>query len=136
LVAFHCQLHSKKYAKYIDGECVVIYQTALYVNQPLFGDVCSYLSKQDLMFHKFLGLAGRTLSPITIDNNPNLATQHCWSDAVFIRDIFKVSDLTSVQLLKLSMLAFLYGSPDLTFHALQHFDKLMGTKSSASFLNL
>ena len=108
----------------------------LYVNQPLFGDVCSYLSKQDLMFHKFLGLAGRTLSPITIDNNPNLATQHCWSDAVFIRDIFKVSDLTSVQLLKLSMLAFLYGSPDLTFHALQHFDKLMGTKSSASFLNL
>ena len=29
LVAFHCQLHSKKYAKYIDGECVVIYQTAL-----------------------------------------------------------------------------------------------------------
>lgn len=108
----------------------------LYVNQPLFGDVCSYLSKQDLMFHKFLGLAGRTLSPITIDNNPNLATQHCWSDAVFIRDIFKVPDLTSDQLLKLSMLAFLYGSPDLTFHALQHFDKLMGTKSSASFLNL
>jgi FkbM family methyltransferase len=108
----------------------------LYVNQPLFGDVCSYLSEQDLMFHKFLGLAGRTLSPITIDNNPNLATQHCWSDAVFIRDIFKVSDLTSVQLLKLSMLAFLYGSPDLTFHALQHFDKLMGAKSSTSFLNL
>jgi membrane-associated HD superfamily phosphohydrolase len=29
LVAFHCQLHSKKHAKYIDGECVVIYQTAL-----------------------------------------------------------------------------------------------------------
>jgi hypothetical protein len=28
LVAFHCQLHSKKYAKYINEECVVIYQTA------------------------------------------------------------------------------------------------------------
>ena len=28
LVAFHRQLHSKKYAKYIDAELVAIYQTA------------------------------------------------------------------------------------------------------------
>ena len=28
-----------------------------YVNQPLFGDVCSFLDNNNLMFHKFLGLA-------------------------------------------------------------------------------
>jgi hypothetical protein len=33
LVAFHCQLHSNNHAKYIDGECVVIYQTALKMNR-------------------------------------------------------------------------------------------------------
>jgi len=31
LVAFHRQLHSKKYAKYIDAELVAFYQTALYL---------------------------------------------------------------------------------------------------------
>ena len=58
-----------------------------YINQPLFGDVCEFLAIRDLMFHKFLGLAGRALAPIVLDNNPNLPTQHIWSDAVFIRHV-------------------------------------------------
>ena len=28
-----------------------------YINQPLFGDVSSFLKKQDFMLHKFLGFA-------------------------------------------------------------------------------
>ena len=43
-----------------------------YENQPLFGDVCSYLSEHNLMFNKFLGLSGRALKPIMLNNNPNL----------------------------------------------------------------
>jgi FkbM family methyltransferase len=99
----------------------------LYIGQPLFGDICSYLNKEDIMFHKFLGLAGRALSPIAVNNDPNFPTQHIWSDAVFIRDIFKIPELSSHKLLKLGMLAQLYGSPDLTYHCFQHYDKLNGT---------
>lgn len=99
----------------------------LYINQPLFGDVCAFLNTEDIMFHKFLGLAGRALSPVVVDNNPNSATQHMWSDAVFIRDIFKIPELSPHKLLKLGMLASLYGSPDLTFHCFQHYDEQNGT---------
>lgn len=107
-----------------------------YIDQPLFGDVCSFLSKGNIMFHKFLGLAGRALSPIVIDNNPNIATQHIWSDAVFIKDILKISELSPRKLLKLAMLAQLYGSPDLTYHCFHHYDQLNGTDLKGSFLAL
>jgi len=107
-----------------------------YIDQPLFGDVCSFLNKEDIMFHKFLGLAGRALSPIVLGNNPNIATQHIWSDAVFIRDIFKIPELSPHKLLKLGMLAYLYGSSDLTYHCFQHYDKLNGTDLKGLFLAL
>lgn len=108
----------------------------LYIDQPLFGDVCSFLGKEHIMFHKFLGLAGRALSPIVLDKNPNAATQHMWSDAVFIRDIFKISELSPQKLLKLGLLAQLFGSPDLSYRCFQHYDKLSGTDLKGSFLNL
>jgi len=62
----------------------------LYENQPLFGDICNYLIKYNLMFNKFLGLAGRALKPISFNNNPNLPSQHIWTDAVFIHHIQKI----------------------------------------------
>ncbi|MFZ2160920.1 MAG: FkbM family methyltransferase [Sideroxyarcus sp.] len=107
-----------------------------YINQPLFGDVCAFLSKQDIMFHKFLGLFGSALSPIVVNNDPNFVTQHIWSDAVFIRDIFKIPELSSHKLLKLGMLAYLYGSPDLTYHCFHHYDKLNETDLKGLFLAL
>jgi FkbM family methyltransferase len=45
-----------------------------YIDQPLFGDVCAFLNEQDIMFHKFLGLAERALSPVVLNNNPNFAS--------------------------------------------------------------
>ena len=59
----------------------------IYKDQPLFGDVCKFLNDYDLMFNKFLGLAGRCLKPITLNNNPNIPSQHFWSDAIFIRHV-------------------------------------------------
>jgi FkbM family methyltransferase len=100
----------------------------LYSGQPLFGDVCRFLSEQGLMFHKFLGLAGRTVRPTIVNDDPNFAVQHLWADAVFIRDLLRLSELTSPKLLKLSLLSNLYGSPDLTFHCLNLYDKQCGTK--------
>lgn len=107
-----------------------------YINQPLFGDVCAFLSKEDIMFHKFLGVSGRALSPIIVGNNPNFATQHIWSDAVFIRDIFKIPELPPQKLLKLGMLAYLYGSSDLTYYCFRHYDQQKGTDLKGLFFTL
>ena len=95
----------------------------LYINQPLFGDVCKYLTEKNFMFHKFLGLAGRTMKPIIMNKTPNFASQHMWSDAVFIRDITKLSKLTSTQLLKMGILSYIYGSPDVSYFCFQKYDE-------------
>lgn len=94
-----------------------------YINQPLYGDICSYLKDYNIMFQKFLGVGGRTLSPIILKNNVNFATQHIWSDAVFIKNILKISELDNSHLLKLSIFAYIYGSLDLTFFCLSIYDK-------------
>jgi len=107
-----------------------------YVDQPLFGDVCAFLAEQEIMFHKFLGMAGRSLKPIVIANNPNFPTQHMWSDAIFIRDIFKLPALSPSKLLKLGLLAFIYGSPDVTFQCFKNYDEKKGTNIHQSLFDI
>jgi len=107
-----------------------------YVDQPLFGDVCTFLAEKDIMFHKFLGMAGRSLKPIVIGNNPNFPTQHMWSDAIFIKDIFKISDLSASKLLKLGLLAFIYGSPDVTYWCFKNYDERNGTNIHKSLFDI
>lgn len=98
----------------------------LYVDQPLFGDVCSFLARQELMFHKFLEMSGRALRPTIINNDPNFAGQHMWSDAIFVRDILALEQLAPPKLLKLAVIAYLYRSPDLLLHCLSLYDKRTG----------
>ena len=106
-----------------------------YENQPLFGDVSEHLSKYDLMFNKFLGLSGRVLKPLMLNNNPNLPSQHIWSDAVFIRHIQKIHTLNDEQLLKLGLLACVYHSLDLTFYCLSEYDKRYSTSFAKNWMN-
>ena len=87
------------------------------------------------MFHKFLGLAGRALKPMVINNDPNLPSQHIWSDAVFIRHIQAIQNLGAQQLLKLSVLAAVYGSPDLSYYCLAHHDMKNGTTLAPDFVD-
>ena len=101
----------------------------VYENQPLFGDICNYLSQYNLMFNKFLGFAGRAIKPVKLDNNLNKPSQHMWSDAVFVHHILKIHDLNNIQLIKLSLLACVYYSLDLTFYCLSIYDK----RNSTSF---
>lgn len=105
-----------------------------YVGQPLFGDVCAFLKQQDIMYHKLLGAAGRALRPIVINNNPNTPSQHFWSDAVFIRDVLKVAELEPPKMLKMGVLAYLYGSPDLAYYCFQHYDQVKGTNLKVQVL--
>ena len=86
------------------------------------------------MFHKFLGLAGRALKPIVIENNPNQLSQHICSDAMFIRHVQFVQVLNVQQLLKLSIFTAIYGSPDLSCYYLAHYDNKIGINLALAFL--
>jgi FkbM family methyltransferase len=106
----------------------------IYVNQPLFGDVSKFLNEKGLMFNKFLGLCGRALKPIKIKNNVNFPSQHFWSDAVFVKNIERIPDLSNEKLLKLSLLAATYDSPDITYHCLKKFDEKNASSLAKKFL--
>ena len=109
----------------------------LYLGQPLFGDVSSFLQKQGFMFHKFADLAGRALKPIMLGGSVNTATQHMWADAVFIRDLNQFDNFTSEQLLITGALAFVYNSPDLTHLCLANYDELKpGSNLAEQFVKI
>lgn len=100
----------------------------LYVDQPLFGDVSAYLLEQGFMLHKLLGKGGRSLIPTVVDNNKNFPSQLMWSDAVYIKMLLGLPEMSSEKLLKLSMLSLIYGSPDLTFHCFKILDSRNGSE--------
>ena len=108
----------------------------LYLNQPLFGDVCSFLFERKLVFHRFLGLAGRTLAPLIINNDLNYATQQLWADAIFIRDVATLDDMSDMMLLKMGVLAFLYGSPDVSYYCFLKYDSRSGTELHKQIIKL
>ena len=95
----------------------------LYQDQPLFADVTKFLNQNDFMFNKFVGIAGRTLKPTIFNNDLNVPSQLMWSDAIFIKQIEKIQTLSNEKLLKLSLLAAVYNSLDLTFFCLSIYDK-------------
>ncbi len=95
----------------------------LYHDQPLFGDITKFLSQYNFMFNKFLGLSGRTLKPLIANKNKTVASQHMWTDAIFVQHINKTQNLNDEKLLKLSVLAAIYNSLDLTFFYLSLYDK-------------
>lgn len=105
-----------------------------YENQPLFGDVCKFLNGYDLMFNKFLGMAGRSLRPIVFNSDKNFASQYIWSDAIFIKHVQKISKLSDKKLLKLSLLAAVYESLDLTHYCLSRFDERNSSSLATKWL--
>lgn len=105
-----------------------------YVGQPLFGHVCAFLMQRGFMFHKFLGMAGRALRPVVMNNDKNSASQHIWTDALFIRDILRLHELPAQKLLKMAVLSLLYGSPDVACSCLHAADEQLGTGTAMTFL--
>ena len=75
------------------------------------------------MFNKFLKLSGRTLKPLIANKDPTIASQHMWTDAVFIQNFEKIKNLSDEKLLKLSVLSAVYNSIDLSFFCLSIYDK-------------
>ena len=106
----------------------------IYENQPLFGDVSNFLSDNDFMFHKFLGMGGRSLKPLILNNNKNFPSQHLWSDAIFIKNVLMIKKLTSREILKLSVISILYECFDLGFFCLNIHDELFKTNYTKIFM--
>ncbi len=108
----------------------------IYENQPLFSDVDKFLRSKEMYFYKFLGLAGRSIRPIVLANNPTIPSAHLWADAVFIKDITSLDTWNDHQLLKTALLAFAYGSPDLSFHCFGAYDKRNQSTLTTSLMNI
>ena len=105
----------------------------LYVDQPLYGDISSFLINQGFMFHKFLDLQGRAMIPTVFQNNPAFPSTHMWADAVFINDVTKLQDCTDEKLLKGAILSHLYDSIDISYHLLAEIDKRNETNHATNY---
>jgi FkbM family methyltransferase len=106
----------------------------IYVGQPLYEDVSTFLRGQGFAFHKFLGLAGRAVQPIVYNKNVNTPQQHLWSDAVFIRDLMRLIDLSDESLFKLALLMECYGSVDVSHFLLKEIDHRRATNFADLFM--
>ena len=106
----------------------------LYVGQPLFGELCAFLSTQGMQIQKFLGLGGRTLKPIVVDDNPAAASQQMWSDVLFIRKLFEETPLSPEQYLKVAVLAMLYNCVDVALYCCRQVDLQAGTRIGEEYL--
>jgi FkbM family methyltransferase len=107
----------------------------MYENQPLFGDVAASLRKSGMMFHKFLGMAGRVMKPLTVHGNGQYPAQFMWSDAVFVQDLFSLATLPAGHLLKLAVLLDIYDSRDAALHVLRCYDVKEGDDLGEIYLS-
>jgi FkbM family methyltransferase len=108
----------------------------LYKDQPLFGDVDTYLRSKGFTFHKFTGITGRAFKPLIWkgDVYSNLS-QGLWSDAVYVRDFMKFDQVPTAKLLKLAtILHEVYRSIDLAALALSAADARDGTALQPAYL--
>ena len=87
------------------------------------------------MFHRFLGVSGRTYKPLMLNDNANAAmSQMLWSDAVYVPDLARLDCLEPAALLKLAALLHeIYRSFDLCHVVLSAHDRQQGTSHAKRY---
>jgi len=110
----------------------------LYEDQPLFAEVDQLLRGHGFMFHRFLGISGRTYKPLMLNDNPNAAlSQMLWADAVYVPDLARLDRLEGVALLKLAALLHeIYRSFDFCHVVLAAHDGKYGTFYARRYFEL
>jgi hypothetical protein len=90
------------------------------------------------MFHRLLGLSGRTYRPLMVNNDPNvLLSQVLWSDVVYVPDFARMARMAPGALLKLAALLHeIYGSFDLCHVVLSAYNRRCGASYSKRYLEL
>ena len=109
----------------------------MYEGQPLFSDVDIFLRKHGFMLHRFYPTVSRVMAPLVVDNNIYAElSQLFWADAIFIKDITRLSLLGDQQLLKMAaILHDCYGSIDVALHLLTEHDKRTGGGLGEAYLS-
>jgi FkbM family methyltransferase len=107
----------------------------IYRDQPLFADVDSFLRAQGFSFHKFTYLAGRPYRGSATADKPAFGgSQTLWGDAIYIRDLRQLADVSLLQLRKLAyIVSAFYGSQDLAQRLLAEIDQRQGSSLSQEF---
>jgi len=107
----------------------------LYKNQPLFGDLQTFLRQQGFLLHKLIDVGGRTFRPLQFGENPYEAmSQLLFADAIFVRDFSDLAKWQDEQLLKAAaMLYDMYCSHDLTLFLLREYDRRGKTSIAQAF---
>jgi len=72
----------------------------IYESQPLFADLDAFMRDQGFLLHKFIDVAGRNFRPVADDNRFSATSQALWADAVFVRDVRRIGEVSPTQLLK------------------------------------
>jgi FkbM family methyltransferase len=110
----------------------------LYEGQPLFAEVDQLLRSHGFMFHRFLGISGRTYKPLMLNDNPNAAmSQMLWGDAVYVPDLARLDRLEGGALLKLAALLHeIYRSFDLCHVVLSAHDRQYRTSYARRYFEL
>ena len=113
---------SKILSSSILGIQIEVAFSELYVNQPLFADVDTYMRKQGFtFFHLKVGLRERARSPIL---SSEFRGQLLWGDAYYFRDLIRediITDLkTPDKILKLACIADIIDFPDYALELLEY----------------
>jgi FkbM family methyltransferase len=107
----------------------------LYERTPLFAEIDQLLRARGFMFHRFLGLSGRTYSPLMVKGDPSAAlSQMLWADAIYVPDLTRLERIEPDMLLKLAALLHeVYGSLDLCHVVLVAHDQQCATSYAAQY---
>jgi FkbM family methyltransferase len=109
----------------------------MYVGQPLFGDIDSFLRSRGFVFHKFYPLVSRVIRPLNLGNDIFAGlSQILWADGIFVRDFTKLERLSDRQILAMAkIMNDCYQSIDLVLHLLSEYDRRTGQSLASGYLN-
>jgi FkbM family methyltransferase len=97
----------------------------LYRDQPLAGDVMTFMSKEGFWLHRILDVQGRCYRPFTVVGAPTKPlSQPVWCDMVFVRDPSRLERWSDIDLLRAAtILHDVYHSYDLVNLLLAEHDR-------------
>jgi len=99
----------------------------LYRDQPLFGDLHSFLRSQGFMLHKLIDCGGRPFEGVNAQNPFAPVSQLMWADAIFVRDFSSLEAYGDDDLIKAAaILHVVYQSYDLVALLLREHDRRQG----------
>ena len=106
----------------------------LYRDQPLFGEMQSFMREAGFLFHRFLDMQGRCWRPFAA-TQPVAVSQPLWADAIFVRDPTRIALWTDEDLLVGAVILHeMYRSFDLVLKLLSDYDRRRGTAHSSLYL--